>query len=113
MFILAKSKAILSFVNNDSHAILLPERSQLSFIFAKFIKVSNQTFLLIIDSELTLFIFEPLKQKVIYKEKLIKMTQIIDDTNHSGKQKESVTLFNGSSLLIDKEERIAEKIAQI
>jgi hypothetical protein len=61
MFLLAKAKAVLTFVNNDSHAILLPERSSINFIFAKCIDVSNHAFLFLIDSELNLFIYDPLK----------------------------------------------------
>ena len=112
MFLLAKSKAVLTFVNNDSHAILLPERSSINFIFAKCIEVSNNSFLVIIDSELNLFVFDPLKQKQLYKEKLMKVTSLIDTSHHNGK-KESITLFNGSSLSVDKEEKNDEKLALI
>ena len=40
----------------------------------------------------------------------MKITSIIGASNHSGK-KESITLFNGSSLLVDKEEKSDEKLA--
>ena len=40
------------------------------------------------------------------------VTSIIGASNHSAK-KESITLFNGSSLLVDKEEKNDEKLAII
>jgi hypothetical protein len=42
----------------------------------------------------------------------MKVTSIIDTSHHNGK-KESITLFNGSSLLVDKEEKTNEKLALI
>jgi hypothetical protein len=64
----------------------------------------------LIDSELSLVVYDIAKQRIAYKEKLIQKSQWFDNANgkHSQGGKESITLFAGNSLMFDKAEFQAE-----
>ena len=65
-------------VNGETQTLLLPERSQLSFIFAKFVTISRHPYALLIDNELSLIVFDLTKQKILFKESLIRKTKLFN-----------------------------------
>ena len=52
----------------------MPDSPLLSFIFAKIVVIAKQIFVLVVDNEFTLIVFDLLKERVLYKEKLFKVS---------------------------------------